>query len=129
MQLLPSTWEELLKSDDIEAYEEDIFIAMMIYVQKFNLPETYEVLERLLPWVRLPLMNDRFLEEQVSSILVAFFKNIYLPFQRWLRISCFKPCQLHMNCFMKHTATNYTDRREHLLTAVNLVNQPCAGPR
>ncbi len=65
MQLLPSTWEELLKSDDIEAYEEDIFVAMMIYVQKFNLPETYEVLERLLPWVRLPLMNDRFLEEQV----------------------------------------------------------------
>ena len=81
MQLLPSTWEELLKSDDIEAYEEDIFVAMMIYVQKFNLPETYEVLERLLPWVRLPLMNDRFLEEQVTSILLSynclFYKLVY----------------------------------------------------
>lgn len=60
-----STWKELLQRDEIKvSYEEDVFRAVIRYAQ--HQPDKQEVLKQLLPFVRFPLLSNRFLVEEVE---------------------------------------------------------------
>ncbi|ELR18239.1 BTB/POZ domain containing protein [Acanthamoeba castellanii str. Neff] len=67
MRLNPGMWEELLRRDEIEAYEEDIFAAVIRYSQDQIYERADRVLEQLLPLIRFPLLETRFLLEDVGK--------------------------------------------------------------
>lgn len=67
--LEPSTWAEIVKTDDIRVKsEEELFEAVIRYAGKFKQKEAREhALTTILPFVRFPFMSPRFLVTKVEG--------------------------------------------------------------
>eukprot|EP01090_Pellita_catalonica_P012517 TRINITY_DN273_c0_g1_i1.p1 TRINITY_DN273_c0_g1~~TRINITY_DN273_c0_g1_i1.p1 ORF type:complete len:548 (-),score=86.88 TRINITY_DN273_c0_g1_i1:52-1695(-) len=74
MDLKPSTWAQILKSDDLQIMsEEDLFEMVLKYSDRWKKDKAKreEVLSLLLPHVRFPFFSGRFLVEHVEQNSIA----------------------------------------------------------